>query len=72
MCISGIPDFPEQPVEDRPGYVEDPDASDILHYSEKDYMIYREFLKTQSVIASEKAASIAVANLERNPSNTDT
>ncbi|GFN79074.1 regulator of G-protein signaling 22 [Plakobranchus ocellatus] len=54
---SGIPEFPDQPVEERPGYVADPEAAGILHYSERDYAIYKEFLQKKAEAASMKSAS---------------
>ncbi|GFS09375.1 hypothetical protein ElyMa_001296200 [Elysia marginata] len=66
---SGIPEFADQAVEDRPGYVYDPDAAGILHYTDRDHATYREFLQKQSEQAHERAAVNAVANLGRRTSS---
>ena len=76
MCIcvyvrSGIPEFPDQAVEDRPGYEEDPDAAGILNYTDRDFTVYREFLQKQSGLASEKAAAQAVAAVINRPSSAE-
>lgn len=53
LLVSGIPQYPYQPIEERPGYEDDPDVDEAAkHYSIVDYIVYKEYLKQDRMRSS--------------------
>lgn len=48
LASSGIPQYPGQPIEDRPGFQDDPDVEpEAKEYDIEDYIMYRNYLNIE-------------------------